>query len=187
MAEPTIIVNDQAARELLDGLDKQFDLNLMKFMDSFMRVVRDKVRDNIESEGETFGEKWEESSKWVKAKTGQFKVLHGQGQYVQYSARANYGSVFFASPGQYTLTQHEAGFTTPPSNSRVDLDLKAPYFLSAKPGSQGSYRSSKFSFMSKRASVTPARKQWPTEDEAWAYGRPYIERWLTSVFGTVTP
>lgn len=137
-----------------------------------LNTFREQVRQNLETQGDAFG-KWQPASKWTVAKKGSSKLFAGKQENIRIRNAPGRGEVVFVSPGNWTLTQHQEGFTVPPTGELVTLDLKNPGAVGAK--------SSKFSFISRRPSVVPARRMWPTEKKAVATAEPLITRWVKAL------
>lgn len=138
---------------------------------------------------------WAPASKWARAKTGQaFPTLLGAEKYVKARVTKNSLSIVSTARG-WSLTQHHDGFEnklTGPgdkfdSNGRVVLKIKDPRPLNlytemrkARNGKQ-TPRSTTFAFKPRKPGHTPARKIWPTADEAISLGQPIASRWLNQI------
>jgi hypothetical protein len=135
------------------------------------------VQTNIEGQGSEYG-KWREGSKWFFAKKGLSRMFEGQENNVRVRNAPGRSEVVFQSPGDWTLTLHQHGFTEPPSGAIVDLDLKMPGIL-------GIARS-KFSFVSLRASTVPPRRMWPEDSQATRTATPLVEQWAKKMQAELT-
>lgn len=137
---------------------------------------------------------WAPASKWLRAKTGQSKVLLGAEKYVRASITRAALKIVGRS-GKWTLTQHHEGFVNKladPSerrdqHGRVVLKIKDPdainLYRELRKTREGKVvpRASVFAFIPKKAGITPARQIWPTQDQADALTRPVFSRWLNGL------
>ena len=163
----TIRANIGKAKLALErGMHLEGELSslLSLLSESFQR----QVRSNLEGQGREFGE-WKGASKWIVAKKGTSKLFQGIQERVRVRHSPTRSEVVFASPGNWSLTQHQDGFTVPPSGQLVTLDLRAPHILGVK--------GNKFSFISKRGSKVPGRRMWPTQTRARQRAIPLVDQW----------
>lgn len=164
---------DRTQREIATGVDR--------LITDFVRRLRDRIKDNIRTQGAEFGQKWAPPSKWIKAKKNRGTVLDEFISRIHYRVTKGTGAIYYQGPGDYDPEQHEEGFTVAPTGRRVTIELQAPQHLTRKPNSTDPYRWKKFSFISHRASVVPARRIWPTESVAQDMFTPMINKWLAGI------
>ena len=165
-----IIRNQAQVLSALKRIDKALVAERPALFQTLGRILRDDVVRRMDSRD---GGAWKPPSKWIMAKKNVNQVLAGQSRRVNFQSLQDKLVIFFASPGQWTLTQHHDGFTVPPTGDRVTIQLSNPSAL-ALPSSAKA-----FSFISRRPSVVPARKAWPSEAEALAKVNPAVSIWLT--------
>ena len=170
------IRNERAVRAALKGIDKALIAERPALFQTLGRLLQDDVRQRMDSRG---GGSWAPPSKWILAKKNARSALAGQSSRVRFQVFPDKLAIFFASPGQWTLTQHNDGFTVQPDGSRVTIPLQNPSALSL-PGSAKT-----FSFLSRRASVVPPRRSWPTEAEALAKIQAPLSVWIRKTVGSV--
>jgi hypothetical protein len=138
--------------------------------------------------------KWAPASKWLRAKTGQSKVLLGAEKFVRYQFTRDMLHVLGKS-GKWTLTQHHEGF----ENKLVDpSEPRDPYgrvILKIKDGNPlklyvemrrkrdgtVTQRTQTFSFIAKKIGRTPARKIWANEQEVIKMATPVSSRWFETL------
>lgn len=146
--------------------------------------------------------RWALASKWLRAKTGQQKVLKGVEKYVRFTVSKDILNIV-GKGGKWSLTQHHEGFTNQlvgeterrDSHGRVILKIKdgRPLNLytvirrnrrSRNPISRvGRIEAQEFRFVPHRAGHTPARKIWPTGQESETIVQPIAFKWLEKVVG----
>lgn len=138
--------------------------------------------------------KWAPASKWLKAKTGQSRVLDGMEKYVKARISATQLAIVSTAIG-WSLSMHDQGFENKlvgpreslDGHGRVELKIKdgrpLNLYVELKRKRDGSTvpRSQTFAFVPKKPGHTPARKIWPTADEAVRLGNPIASRWLNQI------
>lgn len=169
MAASIYIRNEKAVRDALKRIDKALLAERPALFQTLGRVLVDDIRDRMDTRGHG---SWAPPSKWILAKKNARAALAGQSKNVRFQAFPDKLVVFFSSPKQWTLTQHNDGFTVQPDGSRVTIPLQNPSALSL-PGSAKT-----FSFISRKPSVVPARRSWPTEAEALAKINVPVSLWI---------
>ena len=180
MTEIRISVNDMAAREFFNRADAEFEINIRTFLQGFGRRLRDLTQAQIRSQGVRLRSRWAPASKWIRAKKGRDQVLLEAIPHIHYrTTRNNLLQVFFRSPGNWTLTQHQQGFTIPADRAYHTIFLRRPEALSTN--------QPKFRFRWNKASVVPPRKIWPNPNEQWREARPLLEAWLRRVYPGAKP
>jgi hypothetical protein len=171
-----IHVNDQRAKQALQRL-----LNMKGAISSLLALVaanfQQEVQKNANEQGSQYG-RWVPASKWIIAKEGRSKLFPDVAERIRVRANPERAEVVFQGLEDWTLTQHEKGFTTPPSGTIVTLDLKQPAALG--------WNKSKFSFFSRNPSRVPARKFWPTDEKAKKTAQPLIAQWAKQVEAELT-
>lgn len=140
------------------------------------------------------GGAWAPCSKWLKAKSGQSKVLLGAEKFVRAKV-TEAGLRVVGKSGKWTLTQHHEGFENDLADNgdkfdafgRVIIKIKdaAPLalyqeFRQKRDGTKVP-RAAVFAFVPKRAGKTPARKIWTGGEEARAIIQPIASRWLNKI------
>jgi hypothetical protein len=170
----SITVNTISATRYLNGLPRRIDRALPGLWRQLATPLKQDVRTRLSSAD---GGRWAKPSKWIKAKKNSRKVLNGLGSRIRsrYTQRAL--SIYFDSPGEWTLTQHHDGFTKLPELRNVTIPIKNPRPLGLSRGTKW------FRFYHGKPSVTPARKVWPTEVEAEVIVAPIASRWIVQVLG----
>lgn len=137
---------------------------------------------------------WAPASKWLRAKTGQSKVLKGTEKYVKMTVTPEALTVGGDAPG-WTLSAHHSGFENQPASpaeerdehGRVIIPLKDPSALNLYTEYRKTRagktvpRASVFAFVPLRPGHTPARKIWPTQGETEQIAIPIASRWLQKV------
>lgn len=138
--------------------------------------------------------RWAPASKWLRAKSGQGRVLDGMEKYVKARITANRLAIVGTAPG-WTLSQHDEGFTNQlespgeehDGSGRVVLKIRdgrpLNLYVEMKRKRDGSAvpQSQTFAFVPKKAGRTPARKIWPTADEAISLGNPTASQWFKKI------
>lgn len=162
-----IQVQDDKAKRALERA-----LNMHGALSSLLALVaadfQQEVQKNLNTQGGVYG-RWVPASKWIVAKEGRSKLFPDAAERIRVQATPSRAAVVFDAPGNYTLTQHQDGFTIPPTGTRITLDLKQPSAL-------GITRS-KFSFVSTRPSRVPPRRMWPTDQAAKKTAEPLVVQW----------
>lgn len=167
----------RATQAYIAGIEKEIDRNLPSLLREISSALRDDVRKRIiTSDGGT----WKPPSKWIRAKKNSRKALAGMQKFVRSRVLQRSAEVYFDSPGDWTLTQHEKGFVNKligPKDmaigSRVILNIINPRPLGLpSPGS--------FSFVPQEPGITPARRIWTNEAEAYGIAEPLVSRWVTN-------
>lgn len=185
------IINGQAVQDFIKKLQRMLQEQqptlFRSLGDYFVKDAQDRIKTSDNGA-------WAAGSKWLKAKTGQTKVLLGAEKYVRMSVTQQ-GLKILGKGGKWSLTQHHEGFTnqlTDPSekfdeHGRVVIKLKDPTVLNLytefrkKRDGSVTPKSQVFAFVAKKAGVTPARKIWLNAQEAEAAAQPIISRWLGKV------
>lgn len=163
-----LIVHDASARSFLGRVNVAVGEGLARLMRQYGQLMVRMVKENIRTQGDTFGSKWRPASKWIVAKKARHSVLLEAIPNVKFQAYSGSVRVFFASPGEWSLTQHHQGFTVPPSGHRETFALRRPSVLGKKTNT--------FSFISRKPSVVPARRIWPTDTQKRMYMNSLLER-----------
>lgn len=138
------------------------------------------------------GGAWAPASKWLRAKSGQSKVLLGMEKYVRF--RLSRGNLkILGKGGLWTLTQHHEGFVNQLAGASEKFDIDGRVLIPIKDaeplglyaemrrGRMGGQRAQVFAFVPKRAGRTPARKVWTGGEEAAAMCQPIASRWLERI------
>lgn len=139
------------------------------------------------------GGSWAPASKWLRAKTGQSKVLLGVEKYIK--ARISNNKLSIVSTARsFSLSDHDKGFTNAvegpgekhDEHGRVVLNIKDGrplnlYTEMRKRRGVAAPVSQTFAFIARKAGVTPARKIWPTVPEAISLGQPIGFKWLEAL------
>lgn len=165
----------RSTEAFIRGIERDVENNLPALLREVSTSLRDDVRRRIVTQD---GGTWRPVSKWIRAKKNARKPLAGQQKNVHSRVLQNTAEVYFASPGNWTLTQHEKGFVNrlvgekdQVFGSRVVLNIVNPRPLGLK--SAGS-----FAFKPRVAGITPARRIWTNEVEARAIATPLVSRWV---------
>lgn len=149
------------------------------------------VRKRIQSQDEG---RWPLASKWVRAKKGTDKALFNAERYVKVKVVTGKVSVYGQTGQDWTLTQHDQGFTNEligkddkTDGGKVVLTIRDPSalgqgLLNLK---RGKVQSSKFEFTPRRAGITPRRKIWSTDAEVKSRVDPMSSRWARKVISEV--
>jgi len=176
MAATIYISNEKQVRDALKRIDKALVAERSTLFNTLGRILQDDVRERMDTRDHG---SWAPPSKWILAKKNARSALAGQSRNVRFQTFPDKVVIFFTSPGQWTLSQHHDGFTVQPDGSRVTIPLQNPAPLSLPSSAKT------FSFISRRPSVVPARKAWPTEAEAVAKIQTPISLWIRKVVGSV--
>lgn len=162
------------ANNLLKVVDKDLFRGPKRFrrklLNRVARGARDASRSNIRSQG---GGKWPPLSKWTRAQTGRRKALIDQIPRIlaTLANRAAMSSaVIHNSPGDWSLNQHHTGFTEPPTNKVVKIELKNPGLLGLK-------RVKEKYFVDNEPTVVPRRPIWPEGRQLKRLMEVEINRW----------
>lgn len=171
----TIVTNAPEAAAILEKINSEIAAGYVSLYSGLGRLLQKDVQDRIESQDDG---KWAHASKWIQAKKGtDHKILEGAGRYVKYSATKDALTVYGETPGEWTLSMHHEGFLNESEiehDGRVTIDIVNPGPLGLSPGA------TKFSWIPKNVTPdkTPARKIWPSEEEAVSIITPVYSRWL---------
>lgn len=185
------LINGQEIEDFFTSLPVQIDLQKAVLFRSLGDALVNDVQERIRTSNRGT---WAPASKWLRAKTGQSKVLLGAEKYIRAQITKNALKIIGKS-GKWTLTQHHTGFENAlrdPSeevdeHGRVVIKIKDPRVLNLyvemrrKRDGSATPRASVFAFAPKRAGRTPARQIWPTEAQANAISEPIASRWFAKV------
>ena len=185
------LTNGQEAKAFLKKLNAAINDGLPSLFRSLGDVYVADVKHRIISQDDG---KWAPASKWLRAKKATSRVLDGAERYVRARISKNKLSIVSTARG-WTLTQHHDGFTNAlvsPKDKfdefgRVVIPVKDPrplnLYAEMRKARDGSVkpRSTTFHFKAVKPGKTPARKIWPTADEAIRLGSPIASRWLTKI------
>lgn len=182
------LTGDEKADRYLQGLARKIDQEDTPFLRSLATTLVSNVKRRITSENNG---QWPELSKWTQAKKGRAAPpLLGAARYVKSKVARNILTIFGNAPG-WTLTQHDEGFTNPAAgpneerdaHGRVVLQIKDPrklnlYHVMTRRAGKLKVEGTTFAFVPKTESRVPARKIWPTTQEATAIIAPAFTGWL---------
>ena len=151
-------------------------MNLDGVLSSLLALViaglQGQVKSNMQEQGGEFG-KWAPASKWIVAKKGSSKLFAGMESHVRVRNAPGRSEVVFDSPGEWTLTQHQQGFTKEPTNTLVSIDVVNPAAVGRS--------KSPVVFWSRRPTVVPPRRMWPTAEIAKSKAEPLVEQWCRAL------
>lgn len=171
-----IVENQKKAERFLRNFDREVSRSWLRLFRIIGPKLRQDVKNRIISQNNG---SWDPVSKWIRAKKNSRKPLVGVWRYVKNKSITGVGGgklyLLFESPGDWTLTQHHDGFVNKPTGNRVTIPIVNPRPLGLKAGTKS------FSFIDRRGSVVPARKAWPSEDEALKIIIPEITPWFRDV------
>lgn len=168
----TIVANTKSASRYINGLERRIDRALPGLWRQLAVPLKADVKTRLSTAD---GGRWAKPSRWIKAKKNARKVLTGLTSRIKSRYTPTTLSVYFESPGDWTLTQHHDGFTKPAEGRHVLIPIKNPRPLGLSRGTKW------FSFFHRKASVVPARKVWPSEAEAEAIIVPVASAWIAKV------
>jgi hypothetical protein len=183
-----IVKNAEEARAALQAIREKITSELP----SLYRTLGDSLVENVKRRMVTSDDgRWAPGSKWLRAKTGQNKVLLGQEKYVRFRIAGGTLKIL-GKGGKWTLTQHHEGFVNDLAGSGEQFDEHGRVILKIKDGnplnlyvqmrrSGLGQQSQVFMFVPKKVGKTPARKIWPTGEETAVIGQPIATRWLERV------
>jgi hypothetical protein len=118
---------------------------------------------------------WASPSKWVRAKKNTDRALAGIEKYLHSKATNSNLQVYAQTDGEWSFTQHDQGFENIENNQqgdRIVIDV-------VNPGPLGLPAAGEFSWIPHNGSGrTPARKIWPTAEDARAIANPIFSRWV---------
>ena len=174
MAAPFIrirVQGDEALAEALNQIAREARRKKRPLLTTLGRVIRTQVKKRITTSD---GGSWAKPSKWTKAKKGRRKSLVGTGKLIRSKSSNRLVAIFAVVTGNWTMTDHHHGFIKPPTGNRVFLSLRKPSALNPNPGPS-------FSFISRRESVTPARRIWSNTAEVVTIINKHGIIWLRKV------
>jgi hypothetical protein len=174
----TITTNVNLVGQKIDDLPRKLEDELGDLVKIVTVILAQVSAQNVRQGGGKFGRPWLARSKWITAKKGAgYNLFEGQDRRIRaYGVSKLIGNVAFFSPGEWTLTQHQEGFTIPASGEDVTItNLKAPGALGLPVG-QSSYR-----FKWRNDSKVPARQMWPTEPQAYQIAGQEVSKWVRFV------
>jgi hypothetical protein len=168
------IVNGRETSHVLETLDGYITSQKEPLFRSLGDAIVANVQRRIKSQD---GGRWTKASKWLRAKSGQSKVLLGAEKYVRSRVSPRRLEIV-GKGGKWTLDMHHQGFENAlldpnepqDDHGRVILRLRDPRPLGLK--------AKTFAFVPHRAGHTPARKIWPNHEEADRLIAPLASRWL---------
>jgi hypothetical protein len=168
----TLTVNTTSASRYINGMERRIDRALPGLWRQLAMPLKADVRTRLSTAD---GGRWAKPSKWIRAKKNARKALTGLGSRIRSRYTQRSLSIYFESPGDWTLTQHHDGFTKLPTLGNVTIRIKNPRPLGLSRGTKW------FRFFNSRPSVVPARKVWPSEVEAEAIVTPIASQWIAKV------
>jgi hypothetical protein len=174
---------DEALRKF-HGLDEE----LLAARPRLFQVLGEALADNVKTRIITHDSgSWAPASKWSRAKTGYaYPTLLGAEKYVKFSMDQSTLRIYGKTPPEWTLTMHHKGFWNKLIGDDEPTDRFGRVILKIKDGSPLDLPSAAvFLFVPQKAAVTPARKIWPTTEEAQAIANPIASRWLQQVLKEV--
>lgn len=164
----------------LDNLQRSLaKFNMQQELPSLLQRLADawvkNVKDRITTQD---GGKWKSASKWIYAKKGTQKALQGAERYVVSKVTRTGIQIGSDAPG-FTLDQHDKGFRNKLIGPNDRIEGRAVILRLARASALGlPSGKSEFHFVPQKPGQTPARKIWPTQEEAEAIGMPIASRWL---------
>jgi hypothetical protein len=185
------LINGQEVIDFFTNLPVQIDAQRGTLFRSLGDALVNDVKDRIRTSNNGA---WAPASKWLKAKTGQSKVLLGAEKYVRAQITKDSLKIVGKS-SKWTLTQHHLGFENKlldpsepiDSHGRVVIKIKDPRVLNLyvemrrKRDGTTVPRATVFAFAPKKPGRTPARQIWPTEMRANVIANPIASRWFAKV------
>lgn len=169
--------NIHGAVARIDGMPQKLEDELNNLVLDVLFNLGSAAQINLRSQGAHFGERWVHNSKWIDAKKGRgHRPLHTLAPLIRPTMTSKMrGRVAFHSPGNWTLTQHHQGFTKEAHGREVEINIVDPSPLGLSRGTD------KFKFLWKNDSKTPARRIWPTEQQANNIAGSLLLRWAIAV------
>lgn len=174
----TISTNVNIVGKKIDDLSRKMEDELGDLVEVVAMILAQASAQNVREQGGKFGRQWKSASKWIDAKKGYgYKLFDRQDQRIRsYSTSKLIANVAFFSPGEWSLTQHQEGFTIPASGEDVTLvGLKAPSALGLPAGKTS------IKFKWNNASKVPQRQMWPTEAQAYRIAGDEVSKWVNLV------
>lgn len=174
----TIEHNVNVVGRKIDDMGRKMEDEVADLVTVVSQILAEQSAQNVRQQGGKFGRQWTSPSKWIQAKKGYgYKLFDRQDTRIRaYGVSKLQANVAFFSPGDWTLTQHQEGFTIPASGEDVTLTgLKAPGALGL-PAGKTSIR-----FNWKNDSKVPKRQIWPTEQQAYQIVGNEVSKWVTLV------
>lgn len=195
-----ILSNGQEVQAFLDRLQRAMADDRGTLMRSLGDVFVQDVRQRILTSD---GNRWRPASKWLRAKTGQSKVLLGAERYVKARVTAKQLKIVGTS-SHYALSKHHEGFSNDlvgkgelvDSYGRITLKIKDPRPLNlymemrrvrrpnkdaVGPYGYSTPKATVFKFKPVNAGYTPARKIWTDPADVPGKAGPVVSRWLQKV------
>lgn len=136
------------------------------------RVLRDDVRQRIRTQD---GGKWAPLSPWTVARTAKRRPLAGQDRNIKFKVLSRRLEVYFDAPSNWDISKHHRGYTIPADGGYHSIAIKRPSALGLSPGT------TRFRFRWSKSGKVPARKIWPTPNEAKRIAEPHIKPWANDV------
>lgn len=170
------IRNQQQVLAALKRIDVALKAGMMPLFNESGRALRDFTQKRISTSD---GGNWKPVSKWIRAKKNTTKALAGMQSRIKFKSMPTQMELYFESPGNWAISDHDKGFTVGATGKRVTIPLRNPAALGLPS------KALSFSFISRRDSVVPARKVWPTDKEAEAILVPIVSRWVRRTLGAV--
>lgn len=166
------------ARDVAAKFDKLIEELKYQQSDLFTELGRgltENVKKRISSQDEG---RWEKASKWILAKKSVDRPLLGAEKYVKYRFSTGKLQIYGDTGADWTLSQHDQGFENKEDHrvgGRIEIDI-------INPGPLGITKAGPFSWAAKgETHKTPARKIWPTGEEAKVVIQPIASHWLQAV------
>ena len=174
MAAGVTVIVKSNARGVADTINK-IGVSLSHPQELFLQLGTafvDDITKRIVSQDEG---RWAQPSKWVRAKKSTDRALAGIEKYLHSKATDVSLEVYAQTDGEWSFTQHDQGFENLENNQvgeRIQIDV-------VNPGPLGLPSAGPFSWIPRNGSGrTPARKIWPTEDDARRIAQPIFSRWV---------
>jgi len=148
--------------------------NVQKTTPLFNRIgrgLRDDARRRITTQD---GGNYAPLSKWTRARTGRRKALVTEKKNIGFKMIGGRLLIGHTATG-WNISMHEKGFITPGFKGRtVTIPLRNPSALKNVKGNTITIRGAK-------ASIVPARRVFPNENEAVTIIKPIINDWLNKI------
>lgn len=170
-----IKTNAETAGQTLEAIAKRIsELLPQLFTESGRALVKD-VQDRIQSQDHNT---WALASKWVNAKKGTTHALKGIERFIFYRLVGDKKlELYGKTDGKWTISQHHEGFENKLADEKEKVGERVRLKI-VNPGPLGLSSARDFYFIPKHAGKTPARKIWPTTEDAAKVVYPVGFRWL---------
>lgn len=163
---PFVEIDDRNLKASLRRMERELK-NPGKVYGQAARHMRDYVRQTITMQGRK--RPYAPLSKWTKAKTGRRKALIPLRKYIKARWDGTSGQVYFQQRSSaWHIDMHHTGFTSPAVIGRKMV----------VPGKGGNIFAV---FMSRKASVIPAREVWPEQEEVEKEVNKMFSTWVDDV------